>query len=487
MMRFNPVVKHVPGKELVIADALSRKPLPLTLPDVQKAEEVEEFVDYVQASWPASDKRLTEIQVETASDPALQMVTRAILQGWPSNTVPEMMKPYLQAKGELSIVDGILTMGDRIVVPPSLRREMLSRLHESHQGLEKCRANAKAAVWWPGIGQDIQNMIESCLFCCENRSAQRCEPLKPTQLPTRPWEKIAVDLCEHKKRHFLVAIDFYSRWIEVKQLFSTSASAVIGRLKDMFATHGIPDELMSDNGPQFTAEEFREFATQYGFARVTSSPHHHQGNGEAERAVQTVKKMLDQKDVDLALLNYRNSPHSATKVSPAMALMGRRMKTRMPTLTKQLMPALPDHEAMCQADKSAKQRLKADFDRRHGARLLKPLPPGQSVLIRLDTDKDWCKTGTVIQADPENRTYLVQTQTGTVRRNRRHLQDLPALPPLQESPVDLDLPEEQLEPALQSPSSEGSLSTPPCITPDSPQARRPVRMSHRPQRLIEQC
>ena len=79
-----------------------------------------------------------------------------------------------------------------------------------------------------------------------------------------------------------------------------------------------------------------------------------------------------------------------------MALMGRRMKTRMPTLAKQLMPALPDHETVCQADRSAKQRLEADFVRCHGARLLKPLPPGQSVLMRLDTDKDWCKTGTVI-------------------------------------------------------------------------------------------
>jgi hypothetical protein len=230
MMRFNPVVKHVPSKDLVIADALSSKPLPFTLPDVQKAEEVEEFVDCVHASWPASDKRLTKIQVETASDPALQMVTRAVLQGWPSNTVPEIMKPYLQAKGELSIVDGILTMGDRIIVQASLRREILSRLHESHQGLEKCHANAKAAVWWPGIGQDIQSMIEICLFCCESRPAQRCEPLKPTDLPTRPWKRMAVNLCEHKKIHFLVAIDFYFCWIEVKQLFSTSASAVIGRL-----------------------------------------------------------------------------------------------------------------------------------------------------------------------------------------------------------------------------------------------------------------
>jgi hypothetical protein len=108
--------------------------------------------------------------------------------------------------------------------------------------------------------------------------------------------------------------------------------------------------------------------------------------------------MLDQKDVDLALLNYCNSPYSATKVSPAMALMGRRMQTRMPTLAKQVMLTLPDHEALRQADKSAKQCLKTDFDRHHGARLLKPLPPGQPVLLRLDTDKDWCKTGTVIRA-----------------------------------------------------------------------------------------
>ena len=216
------------------------------------------------------------------------------------------------------------------------------------------------------MSTDIKAYIENCMVCREKRPAHPHEPLLPTSLPSRPWEKLGADLFEIKRKQFLVVIDYYSRWIEIKPLISTTSLAVIGHLKEVFANHGIPDELFSSNGPQFVSQDFRQFAAKYGFHTNTSSPHFPQANGEAERAVQIAKAILSQSDPDIALLNYRNTPHASTNVSPALALMGRRLKTRIPVLGKKLVPQMPAHTMIRESDKCSKQRYKEDFDRRHG-------------------------------------------------------------------------------------------------------------------------
>jgi transposase InsO family protein len=424
LMRFNPKVSHVPGKQLVIADALSRSPMPYRETDDDTVRAIAEYVDSVQAFWPASSEKLQNIKTATTQDAILKLVAKYTSTGWPayiSDIAPEA-KPFFQIQGELSIVDGLLTYGSRIVIPESLRKDILDRLHEGHQGKTKCRERAATAVWWPGIGRDIDRIVETCHHCQVNRKAQRHEPLHPTRLPDRPWEKLAADLCDIKGTQFLVVIDYYSRWIEIRKLGSTSSAATIGKFKDMFATHGIPDELFTDNGPQFSSSEFKAFALDYGFTHGTSSPHFPQANGEAERAVQTAKKILKQERSDLALLAYRTTPHSATGVSPAEALMARQLRTRMPVLPVNLLPEMPDHSAIKEADKAAKAEYKRLYDRRHGVRSLPPLSPGQTVRVKNDAQKAWDKTGTVVIADPEKRTYVVNTPQGEIRRNRKHLQ-----------------------------------------------------------------
>lgn len=147
-----------------------------------------------------------------------------------------------------------------------------------------------------------------------------------------------------------------------------------------------------------------------------------QANGEAERAVQTAKSLMITPDPSLAMLNYRATPHSTTGVSPAEALMGRKLKTRVPTLIKNLIPNIPDAQQIRAKDNDMKKRYKADYDRRYGVKSLSPLEPDTPVLIKMDTEKTWEKPGSVVLADPENRRYLVNTPTGMLRRNRRHLQ-----------------------------------------------------------------
>jgi transposase InsO family protein len=470
LMRFNPVVRHVPGKTLVIADALSRNPIPCQVADEEKEEEITAYVNVIQAAWPATKSVLQNISNATARDPILQIVAAYTVDGWPSiEAIPGDVKQFYQMHGDLSVVDGFVTNGSRIVIPEELRRDVLEKLHEGHQGRAKCRERAQSAVWWPGIGKDINAMVEACQYCREFQPTQRHEPLRPTPLPNRPWEKLAADLCEIDKKVYLVTVDYYSRWIDIKFLTSTSSRSVIGKFKELFSNHGIPDALQTDNGPQFSSEEFSMFASEYGFVHTTSSPHYPQANGEAEWAVKTAKKILRQPNGDLALLSYRATPSSATGVSPAEALMGRRLRTRLPILPQNLIPCQPNRNAIQQADQAAKRVYKTQFDRRHGVRVLPMLEPGQHVFMKLKGEKAWKKPGQVLLADPQNRTYQVATPQGVVRRNRMHLQVAPP-PPMEEPPPQVPPP---LPPPLplqlmpeSSPPAAVTVRAPP--TPESP-------------------
>lgn len=428
LMRFNMDVVHVPGKQIVIADALSRSPVPHTEDDEKKVEAVTAHAKAVKSSVSITPQKLELFRAATVHDPELQQVMDYMLNGWPGK-VDKQFQPYQQSQGELSLVDGLVIFNKRVVVPTALRQEILHKLHETHQGLAKCRLNAQATVWWPGLSKQLTDLINGCRVCQEQRPAQRHEPLRPTELPQRPWQQLGVDLCSHEGKDYLVAVDYYTRWIEVRYLGSTTATAVINKLRMIFATHGIPEAIVSDNGPQFQCREFQTFAQEYDFLHRTSSPGFPQANGEAESAVKIAKKILRQTDPDLALLNYRATPHSSTGISPAQALMGRQLRTKLPRLAERLIPQPVNDADLRAADQKTKEAYKCSYDRRHGVLPLSRLSPGDRVLMKTDAESRWRKEGTVVAADPDNRTYLVNSSAGVQRRNRRHLQLQPTVSP----------------------------------------------------------
>ena len=313
----------------------------------------------------------------------------------------------------MSVVDGLVIFNNRNVVPVSQRKDILHKLHETHQGLHKCRQNAQATVWWPGLSKELKELVDACRECRANRPVRQ-EPLRPTELPKRPWQKLGADLCALQGKDFLVVTDYYSLWLEVRQLHSTTASSVINKFRMIFATHGIPEVVVSDNGPQFQCREFHGFAREYDFQHRTSSPGFPQANGAAQSAVKVAKKLFQQADPDLALLNYRATPHSSTGVSPAAALMGRQLRTKLPILPNNLQPSHPGDGVIRRADGKAKAGQKQSYDRRHGVVPLAPLKPGESVLIRTDAEQLWSTEGTVVAADTSNRTYLVNSPGGVV-------------------------------------------------------------------------
>ncbi|KAJ8009582.1 hypothetical protein DPEC_G00090370 [Dallia pectoralis] len=189
----------------------------------------------------------------------------------------------------------------------------------------------------------------------------------------------------------------------------------------MFARWGCPSTLVSDNSPQFSGATFRELAEKYDFHHVTTSPHHPQANGEAERAVKTAKHLLNQTDTFLALLSYRSTPLQATGVSPAQLMLGRQLKTPVPTLEKLLVPKWPSFKMVKEKDKRAKDSYKRSYDRRNNTDPLPELKPGDIVSVKLDKDRGWTTPATVIQHSGTPRSYLIHTEKGVLRRNRRHL------------------------------------------------------------------
>ena len=258
------------------------------------------------------------------------------------------------------------------------------------------------------MSKEIGLMVEKCSACEKYRQVSP-EPLIPTPTPDYAWQHVATDLFEWANEHYLLIVDYYSRWIEIFHLTSLTSRTVINSFKAIFARLGIPESVFSDEGTQYTSTEFAKFSQYWGFQHKTSSPRHPSGNGEAERAVQTVKSLLKkEQDPFLALLNYRNTPLASGK-SPAELMLGRKLRTRIPHFRTD---EASDAEFR-KRDALQKARIKANFDKRHRARELPVLKPGQHV---------WLKTPRTEEGVVVKRSVDVQTSSGHVtRRNRTQL------------------------------------------------------------------
>lgn len=424
--RFNPIVEYIPGNDLVLADALSRSPLPaIDAEEVQSCLETELCVESLTCAL-ATDSGFSEdfIRSETENDEDLSAALKFTKSGWPKyyKDVPERLRQYYTERNCLSVAKGLLLHGDRVVIPTSLRGEMCRRAHEGHQGVTKCTKRALTYMWWPNLPEHIKTNVNSCSFCEKERPAQRREPLLPSIMPERPWQVLSADFCELNGKKYLIILDQFSRWIEIIPMTSTTASATIDRLKGLFARFGICERFYSDNGPPFCSFDFRQFASDLGIHLSTSSPLWPQSNGFAERAVAVAKHILRQKDVFAGLIAYRSTPHTATGVSPAKLLLGREIRTLLPTSPHVLVPDWPDFDAVRERDAAYKMQSKHFYDKRVGAKPLPDINPGDKVRMKLQGKERWSEPMTVERASVEPRSYVVyNSQGGVYRRNRNHL------------------------------------------------------------------
>ena len=279
MMRYSPMFRYVPGCQNQLADALSRAPTCAPSPDDS------EFIGQVESaaeSLVPANEQIARIKEAQRADAIVKEVIGYCESGWPAyktdaNTV---IQPYWDAQAHLTVIKGLLLYDSRIVIPTSLRLKTLDQIHQAHQGITKCRARARRSVWWPGMSSQIQELVQNCRVC-RVMSPVPVEPLCPSTLPDKAWERLGADIFEFKKSHYLIMVDYYSRWIEVRKLSSLNAGSEVEAFKSIFCVHGILELVISDNGPQFSSGEFLSFASEYGFTHVTSSPRYPRANGEA--------------------------------------------------------------------------------------------------------------------------------------------------------------------------------------------------------------
>lgn len=321
------------------ADALSRLPLPYTPTQTSIPAELVLLVENLE------DAPITAAQIAqwTKQDPNMAKVVRCVLEGWPDNP-DEELRSYWNRRLELSVHDGCIVRGGRVVVPSKGREHVLSELHSGHPGISRMKSLARGLVWWPGIDREIEQMVKDCTRCQQSQPTPAPAPLHPWTWPTRPWARLHMDFAGPMDgRMFLVIADAHSKWLEVIPMTTATAQTTIQQLRAVFARFGIPESIVTDNGPQFRAEEFQQFCHQNGIRHIQVAPYHPASNGLAERAVKTFKQGIQKfttgtlgDRIACFLLQYRVTPHTSTGVSPAQLLFGRRLRTRLDAIKPSL-------------------------------------------------------------------------------------------------------------------------------------------------------
>ncbi|XP_041475701.1 uncharacterized protein K02A2.6-like [Lytechinus variegatus] len=346
------------------------------------------------------------------------------MNGWPEtkDDVPVVVREYYNYRDEITVQNGVLYKGMKVIVPSAMRALMLNRVHSSHLGVDACVRRARDVLFWPGMQAEVKEKVTQCSTCNAFQPKQQKEPMLSYDIPSRPWSIVSQDLFTLHNEDYLITVDHYSDYWEIDKITGdTRAAVIVACTKGHFARYGRPDKVITDNGPQFVAKEYAQFVTDWEVEHITSSPLHAQSNGKAESAVKIAKTLLKKaakqgEDIQLALLDWRNTP-ADSGASPAQKMMARRTNTLLPTPEALLKPQVIG--GVSQHISHKKQRAKKYYDQT--ATPLPELEIGQPVRIQpKNRGLEWGKGVCMEKVGP--RSFLVQTEAGRMlRRNRRFL------------------------------------------------------------------
>lgn len=370
-----------------------------------------------------SDALLETLRSATERDESLQTLTVAIKNGW-SQRMPRnaTLQAYWAVRDELCVENGIIFKGNAAVIPKSERAEFLQRTHSAHLGADAMKRRVRNTIYWPGIGNDVDNLARGCEACLTYQIKQRKEPLINKPVPNRPWQVVHQDLFMWEDENYLVTVDGFSDYIEIDELGrSTTTRQIIRKTEAHFARHGRPSEMHTDSDPRYRGSEFQEFLRKWKVKHVISAPHHHQANGKSESAVKIAKRLVKKtkhmnQNFAQSLLEHRLTPQQ-DGLSPAFKLYNRHLSSLMPIRERQLETSTA--KQVQTAIQHRREKQKSYFDR--GSRQLPEIRIGQEVRMQpTDFSHEWKPARCLEQINA--RTYLVETNDGTrYVRNRRFL------------------------------------------------------------------
>ena len=395
--------------------------------------------------FPCQKEKLDEIKQATRNDYVLQKLSSAIVEGWPETkeTLPPELHAYFQYRHEITSAEGLLFKGDRVIISTALRKVMKEKLHHGHIGIQRTRARARQVMFWPGRNAEITDMISKCSACIENQAYQQKELVMFHEIPTEPWFKVGMDLFLFRNKSYLVVVDYYSNYIEVCHLYhQTKSPDVISHVKAIFACFGIPRVVISDNGPQFSSTDFKNFAKSWDFEHKTSSPDYPKANGMAESAIKVVKCIFKKaykmnEDPYLALLALRSAPSINDILSPAQKLFQRVLRTPLPDFRSLVSHKDPPVQLPTKFVQKLCRKQKEYHDR--SAKELPQIP--NDATVRVHHKNSWPTKAKVLRKDKSPRSYHVQTEDGmTLQTNER----------FSRQPADIEMPSQPAQNANRS-------------------------------------
>ena len=289
-------IAHMPGKLNYAADATSRHPSPLEdSSDHQKCamDQAEVAITSAIRSETATLTTLSweRIASETLADPTMHRLLSAILDGFTDKyrANNDAISAFWIYHESLYVSDGVIIYQDRVVVPPALQNTVLQILHSAHQGVSAMQSRARAIVFWPGMTEDIKLTLEKCRSCNKSAPSQAAMPTIVAPVPATPFESIFADFFDYAGHHYLVAGDRLSGWVEIFKsptgTAKSGATGLISALRLLFSTFGVPEEISSDGGPEFSASMTADFLSLWEIHHRVSSAYYPQSNGRAEVAV----------------------------------------------------------------------------------------------------------------------------------------------------------------------------------------------------------
>ena len=452
-------ISYNPGKWHRGPDAMSRNAvsevalLQLIRDDVitEDDDESTNTIAFFNTVKTEANINLTDICKAASTDDEYKLLSETIRAGFPTsrNEVKPILRDYWSVRDRLSIRDGDLFMADRVVIPKSLRQHVTNGLHAAHQGVSSMLSRARQVVYWPSMENDLRNKRYKCYRCNEIAPSQPKEPLLLAPAPDYPFQQIATDYFEIAKHSYLSIVDRFSGWIIVYH-FSEHARSdkLIEKCRKVFEAYGVAEEISSDGGPQFVAQQFKKFLEDWGVRHRISSAHYPQSNGRAEVGVKAAKRIiydntaadgsLNSDKATRAMLQYRNTPQKDIGLSPAQMLLHRQLRDHLPADAKLYQPNREWLISATDREKAFEQRNERLASRyNQSAHPLPPLSVQTPVLIQTKrgTKTSWNRSGVIVEVLPYRQFRIkMDGSNRLVLRNRRYLKPIanrcPIMPPI---------------------------------------------------------
>ena len=427
------------------ANTLSR--YPVSEPDKEDIDRTERcnavMIAAINKSTEIVAITMEKIKEAAQSDSQYKQLYKTILHSSflaeKSDELP-VLKEFHSVRDRLSIVNGAIMYGFegnklRVLVPKSLRKQVIENMHAANQGSTSMLARARQSVYWPGMDRDINSHCESCLQCREMAPSKPKEPLITSDIPEYPFQHVVSDMFEIDQQSYLAYVDRLTAFAELAYFpGSTASTTIINVLREFFHRWGVPEEISIDGATNYTSKEITDWLEKWGVHIRLSSAYYPQSNGRAEAGVKSLKRLLEGNlgprgsintdKIAQALMQYRNTPLRDVNESPAQLALGRSIRDTIPLprerycISSEWARNLHEREA---AMKSRNEITKLKYDQ--NAHCLSELKVSDHVLCQNVRTKKWDRRGVIVEVKTKRQYLIRMCGSGRIAlRNRRHLQ-----------------------------------------------------------------